>query len=613
MSNFSFNKLLFLSLRESISYFESKNKKEEQNIDELIDIFINEKIEKCKQEIKENQNNISKNIIEKKKLNGKLLKEVKNYNEIFITKFNQFISNLNELLKIFNEGKENDKNKSEIQMIQEIFDELNKFNIYKANIGKINNNEIINIEELKEIINKYKNSIKYKKEMIINIIPKIIESYNLIINEEIKVDNEIKYYDYKKQLLIDKKSTNEDLDSFINEYKNIKNEILSLKEKFNKLKEDFILAKEKLIYNENILINQIEKELENIIYIESEEEKNNINLNYSTEETNDEEEEDNQKIISEINILKNNILKNKDILLKNIENEEDKNINNFYNKCKNENLIFTEKEKRINILISSRNDIEKNLDDFKLNFLILNTLPNQYQSYKMYINHDSLIDKNKKLEQKLKLVFGNNFNVNYIYNDSKPEIIWRQEEIPQLKSEIMILREEKNKLESDFNALKMAFDLALKGNGGDNQLLILFKIKEENKKLKKEIQQIKEKNSKLEEKLKELNYNNLEILNTNGKNLKINDFIGINNSLNGNSILSINDIGNNHYGDNHTINNINNNHNNSKIIKEYKKPNIKQKILFSEGKINSSFLNGSKEYCSEYKSKSKKKFSNIGK
>ena len=42
----------------------------------------------------------------------------------------------------------------------------------------------------------------------------------------------------------------------------------------------------------------------------------------------------------------------------------------------------------------------------------------------------------------------------------------------------MILTEEKNKLENDFNALKMAFDLALKGNGGDTQLLILFKIKE---------------------------------------------------------------------------------------------------------------------------------------
>ena len=601
-------------LTKEFGEYKSKTKKEEQNLDGLIDMFINEKIKKSEQDIKNNQNNISQKITEKKKINGKLIKEIKNYNESFISKFNKFISYLNELLKNFNEKVENkNNNKSEIEIIQEILDELNKYNIYKINIGNINNNnEIMDIGELKEIVNKLKNLIQNKKEMIINIIPKIIESYNVIINEEMKVDNQIKYYDYKKQLLIDKKSTNDDLDAFVNEYTNLKNEILSLKEKYNKLKEDFLLTKEKLIYNENILINQIEKELENPINIKSEEEENNINLNNSTEETNDEEEEDNQKIINEINILTKNILNKKDILLKNIENEENKNINDIYNKCKKEDLNFAEQEKKVNILISSRNDIEKKIDDLKLNFLILNTLPNQYPSYKIYIIYDSLIDKNKKLEQKLKLVFGNNFNVNYIYNDSKPEIIWRQEEIPQLKSEIMILREEKNKLENDFNALKMSFDLALKGNGGDNQLLILFKIKEENKKLKKEIQQIKEKNSKLEEKLKELNYNNIEILNTNGKNLKINDFIGINNSLNGNSILSINDIGNNHNSNNHTIIN-NNNHNNSKVLKEYKKPNIKQKILFSDGKINSSFLNGSKEYCSEYKSKSKKKFSNIEK
>ena len=296
--------------------------------------------------------------------------------------------------------------------------------------------------------------------------------------------------------------------------------------------------------------------------------------------------------------------------MKNIENVESKNQNYIYNKWKKPDLNLKEQDKKISTLILSRNDIEKKIDDLKLNFLILNTLPKQYPTYKIYIIHDFLIQKNKKLEQKLKLVFGNNFNVTYIYNDSTPEIVWRQEEIPQLKSDIMILREEKNKLENDFNALKIAFDFALKGNGGDNQLLILFKIKEENKKLKKEIQQIKEKNLKLEDKLKELNYNNMEILNTNGKNLKINDFIGINNSLNGNSILSINDIGNNHNSNNHTINN---NHNNNKVIKEYKKPSIKQKILFSDGKINSSFLNGSKEYCSEYKSKSKKKFSNIDK
>ena len=42
------------------------------------------------------------------------------------------------------------------------------------------------------------------------------------------------------------------------------------------------------------------------------------------------------------------------------------------------------------------------------------------------------------------------------------------------------MREEKQKVESDLNALKLAFDLALESNGNDSQLLILFKIKEEN-------------------------------------------------------------------------------------------------------------------------------------
>ena len=63
---------------------------------------------------------------------------------------------------------------------------------------------------------------------------------------------------------------------------NLKNEIFSLKEKYNKLKEDFLLTKENLIYKENILKNHIEKELETQINIESEEEKNNLNLNNSS-------------------------------------------------------------------------------------------------------------------------------------------------------------------------------------------------------------------------------------------------------------------------------------------------------------------------------------------
>ena len=593
-------------LTKEFSEYKSQNKKAELNLNELIDNFINEKKEKCNQEINNTQNNINQKIIEKKKINGQLLNEVKKYNEIFTNKFKEYLSNLNEFVKIFKENEKNinSDNKSGIQIIQEIIDEVNQCNLYEANLGKINgdNNEAININELKEMINKLKEYTINKKDMIINLIPKIIESYNIIIKEEMNADNQIKYYQYKKQILIDKKTTNDDLDKFITEYSNLKDTIISFKEQYKKIKEDFLSSKEKLIYNENIYTNQIEKELLNDTNVENGEDKNSVNLNHSSEETNDEDDEDNQKIMNEISTLKSNILNKKKILKETLQNEDSKNENEIYNKCKNADFNLSEQEKKINTLITSRDNIEKKIDDLKLNFLLLNTLPNQYQTYKVFISHDAIKEHNKKLEQKLKLVFGNNFNVNYIYIDEKPEVIWRQDEIPKLKSDIMILREEKNNLENDLNALKAAFDLALKSNGSDNPLIILFKIKEENKKLKKEIQQIKEKNIKLEEKLKELNYNNnIEIINSNNKNFKINDFMGMNNSLNGNSILSINDIG---------INN-NNHHNNNKVIRELQNNNLKQRLLYSDSKVNSSFLNGSKECSSEYKSK--KKFNNFEK
>ena len=593
-------------LTKEFSEYKSKNKKAELNLNELIDNFINEKKEKCNQEINNTQNNINQKIIEKKKINGQLLNEVKKYNEIFTNKFNQYLSNLNELVEIFKEKEKNinDDNKSRIQIIQEIIEEVNQCNLYEANLGKINgdNNEAININELKEMINKLKGYTINKKDIIINLIPKIIESYNIIIKEEMNADNQIKYYQYKKQILIDKKTTNDDLDKFISEYSSLKDTILSFKEQYKKIKEDFLLSKENLIYNENIYTNQIEKELLNNTNIENGEDKNSVNLNHSSEETNDEDDEDNQKIMNEISTLKSNILNKKNILKEILQNEDNKNENEIYNKCKNADFNLSKQEKKIKTLITSRDNIEKKLDDLKLNFLLLNTLPNQYQTYKVFISHDVIKEYNKKLEQKLKLVFGNNFNVNYIYIDEKPEVIWRQDEISKLKSDIMILREEKNNLENDLSALRAAFDLALKSNGSDSPLIILFKIKEENKKLKKEIQQIKEKNIKLEEKLKELNYNNnIEIINSNNKNFKINDFMGMNNSLNGNSILSINDIG---------VNN-NNHHNNNKVIRDLQNNNLKQTLLYSDSKFNSSFLNGSKECSSEYKSK--KKFNNYEK
>ena len=577
--------------------YRTKNKNNNIDLDELIETFINEKINMCNNEMKNIQNSINKNSIEKKKINTQLLDGIKNYNESFVNKFNQFISDLNDLLNIFKKDEfyDKDNKKTLPQIFEELISEINQYNIYEINIGKKSNDksEIININQLKEIQSYLQEITKSKKEMISNLIPLLIKSYNIIIKEELNADEQIKYYQNKKQILEEKKTKSNDVYGFINEYSNFKDTIISLKEKYSKLKDILISYKEKMIYNENLYSIQMENQLPNIKE-ENEEDKNNNSI---LDETNDEEDEETTKTINEMNKLKDNIINKKNDLFEIInkikENNEKKNeYSNIYNLCKNADFNFAGKEKDLNKLISSRDDLEKKVDDLKLNFLILNTLPNHYRTFKVFISYDVTKEKNQKLIDKIKLIFNNNFNIDYIYNDSKPELIWDQAEIPKLVKEIMLMREEKQKVESDLNALKLAFDLALESNGNDSQLLILFKIKEENKKLKKEIQQIKEKNKSLQEKLKELNYNK-EIFNSCNKNNKLNDIIAINSSLNGNSILSINELGNNYNSSN-------------KITRDYHKPNnCKKKLLFTDVKLNNSFLNGSKDFFSENKTKKK--------
>ena len=163
--------------------------------------------------------------------------------------------------------------------------------------------------------------------------------------------------------------------------------------------------------------------------------------------------------------------------------------------------------------ISEREELEEKIKEIKSNYSLMKNLPSSYESYKKYLTVVILENKNKILEDKLKLIFGEKFNCNNLYNTNlKPEIIWNKNEIPKLMSEIMILRENKELLERDYNALQMAFNLAIKGKEGinDNQLIILFKIKEENKQLKKELKKIKEKNTILQGKIKKLNIENMK-------------------------------------------------------------------------------------------------------
>jgi hypothetical protein len=153
-------------------------------------------------------------------------------------------------------------------------------------------------------------------------------------------------------------------------------------------------------------------------------------------------------------------------------------------------MYLSQQEKDINEILSKRDILESDINKLKTDFLILNTLPNQYLINKVFLINDIFISKIQILEEKLKLIFGQNFEIKNIYTIQNPKLIWKKSDIPKLAKDIMILKEEKNQIENDLNALKAAFDSALDEYGNKNQITILFKIKEENKNLKKEINEL---------------------------------------------------------------------------------------------------------------------------
>ena len=548
---------LGIQLKNEFYTYKSDNCKENGNMDDIINSFINMKIEKCNEDKKIIQKKIGQKLIEKKNLNIQLLDQIKIYKEKFISIFNNNITNLKDSLKILKENEEIDngkESKSLSQIIQEIIEKYNEYSILENNLnskyknhGLGNINVIIN--QIKEIITNIKSICNNKKDIIDNIIPKILKLMNILQKIELNIDNNIKYNEYKKQILEEKESNiKNDIFKLSEEYQNFKEILTNIKDKLFELYESFLLFGEKLDNDEYNYNYQIERGLtyDDLLKIHKE---NNINNN-PLEEANYEQDEGSKKIIHEINNLKDEIL-NKINFLSDICNKAGYNkYSDILNKFKNFYLIkdnLSENEKSINEIINEINNLDKDINNLKNDFLILNILPEQYFLNKVFITNDILICKIKKLEEKLKLIFGKNFEIKNIYiNNKAPEIIWNKSEIPKLVKEIMLLKEEKNKIEQDLNSLKLNFDSVLKEKGKNNQVTILFQIKEENKNLRKEIQQIKQKNKIIQEKLKVFNRYNFDneifLYEDVNKNLFLENLNLSNSSMNDSSLNQNNNI-----------------------------------------------------------------------
>ena len=475
------------------------------------------------------ENNISKQMSTKKNILNDLYTNISEYTKQYQNSTDTFINNLNKLLQKLKE----EENVIKISDITgDLIEDLNQLSL-----NNISNNE--KNKELIKLLNEVNNTIKYKIKLVDNIFKIIYESYNNIILEELACDEKILYYECKnmnnninnKNKKVPSGISQNENEKFFNEWTDLKKVIINTKKKYNDILNEFSSYKKSIYSNKNIL------------------EQNSLYIHNIMENSQDEKINENKEINNDIKLILNKIENNKNSLYQIINHHNDNINNNQYNNDYKQCVItipnLSKMKKKISENTKIKDDLDKELNDLKTNYLLLKTLPSNYENYTKYLSQAILEQKNKILEDKMKLIFGIKFNFNNLYNSTKPEVIWDEKTIPKLMSEIMILKENKNNLENDLNALNLAFNLALQGNPtlNDSQLVILFKIKEENKLLKIELKKIKEKNNFLQEKIKKIvdenvkdkdkinkkdeifeNNYSMTINNTNEKNNNIGDF-----------------------------------------------------------------------------------------
>ena len=484
------SKLFFKLLQEFNDYQMKNNTHKDDDKTSMIlnEIFIKDKISQCNEDMKNLEEELNINTANKSKVINDILSDMSLYIDSYNSSNDNFINNCKNYQSILEKEEKDYK-------IQDILDEL----FYSINQLNLNNIPITNIiDDIINLFNGISKSLTNKSNSVENLMKKIDESYkDNVITEELICNENIIYYQNKNISDSDIKNKEQNGEvKLLQNYNEYNKNISNTKNKYIEIINKFYLYKNYIDNKKN----DIEKNI----------------LLFKNIEKNDREEikkEGNEEINYEMKLIMNKIENNKNLLQQIINKLNDEiNINNINIKeclesIPNNSLLKEKIEKNLNI----KNEIEDKIEELEANYLLMKNLPSNYESYQKYLSISVLERKNKILEEKLKIIFGSKFNINNIYNVGvKPEIIWNKNEIPKLMSEIMILKENKNLLEKDYNTLQIAFNLALKGKEGinDNQLIILFKIKEENKQLKKELRKIKEKNNLLQERIRKINKDN---------------------------------------------------------------------------------------------------------
>ena len=162
----------------------------------------------------------------------------------------------------------------------------------------------------------------------------------------------------------------------------------------------------------------------------------------------------------------------------------------------------------IESLISQITSAQSEILQLTHRYAIFSILPEQFPQIRILLKQTETEKKNEILQEKLKIILGKKFNVDNLYNNTTPEVVWNTASIPKLSKKLLILKDQKQTLKNEINLLTCDFNKSLTNTAADSKIRMLFVIREENKKLKSEIADLRNKNKSLEvqiAKISELN------------------------------------------------------------------------------------------------------------
>ncbi len=418
---------------------------------------IQNDIKNINEKIYELNNNIL-NILSEKKIEVNQIKEIKKYSIEINFKITELIQKISSLINSFNE--KINLNNELISYIKILTKNLNiektVKNIlkeYETIINYLKDKNINNIklkEKGNELIKKY--SIRCETaELLINIEKEVIkdfskfqvinkekENVNIFIkdkikkceNENLKIENELNLQIEKRQeinlkiIKLIKAFTN--YIHYFNEkniliYQDLINQIKVQKFKNNDLIKEIEINIEKL---KNIIFEFLELEIyfeENIIKCKEKIISIDDNFDPRCDELNKlifQYEKIKNIIIEHLNKYKNIFIelifqRNHSLNLLNKENEYSKINNKQIFHIENPNIILY--QNKLKDLLNNKDDIENNISKLKIKYIILSILPNQFLIIRPILINKYLVNQNNFLQNKFKMILGNNFNINKLY------------------------------------------------------------------------------------------------------------------------------------------------------------------------------------------------------